>query len=267
MKKILAISLALIMLFALVACNKDGANNVDGNENDKKVVEGDLYTDPTTGDVLGYEVNDLGSYEITSFSSKNHTPHKVEIPAAINGVEVTGIGAHAFKVNNQVSEIVLPDSLLYIGDWAFFGCANITAITIPDTVTSIGIGSFDNCVGLKSVKLSAALTKIEQFAFRGCVALESVAIPATVTEICDGAFFECSALTEVVIPAAVETIRDGAFMDCAALVKATVPATVKTIGARVFYGAADGFTVHAAEDSVAAKYAADNGYGFAKLEG
>ena len=266
MKKILAIALALMMILTLAACNKGDKGNNEGEGDDKVVVQSSTYTDATTGDVLGYAVNDKGSYEITSFSSQNHTPHKVEIPASINGVEVTGIGDHAFKVNNQVSEIVLPDSLLYVGDWAFFGCGNITSITLPDSVEEIGYGAFSDCASLKSVKLSAKLAKINDFAFRNCTVLESVTIPASVKEIGGAAFFMCEALTELTIPATVETIGDGAFMKCTKLAKATVADGVKTIGARVFDDAAEGFVVVATEDSVAAKYAADNGYGFTKAE-
>ena len=42
-------------------------------------------------------------------------------------------------------KIVLPDSLLYVGDWAFFGCGNITSITLPDSVEEIGYGAFYAC--------------------------------------------------------------------------------------------------------------------------
>ena len=262
MKKILAIALAIVMLFAVVACNKNGAD--DGNDDAvaDKVIQNDTYTDANTGDVLSYAVNDRGSYEITGFVSNDHTPHKVEIPAQINGVEVTGIADHAFKVNNQIKEIVLPESILYIGDWAFFGCGALTAITIPNSVEELGVGSFDDCTALTSVKLSDKLSKITEFAFRGCTALESVELPLSVKEIGDGAFFRCEALTEIVIPGAVEVIGDGAFMKCTNLAQANVSFSVKTIGVRAFDGAAEGFAIAAAPGSVAATYAADNGYGF-----
>ena len=45
MKKILAIALAIVMLFAVVACNKNGAD--DGNDDAvaDKVIQNDTYTD------------------------------------------------------------------------------------------------------------------------------------------------------------------------------------------------------------------------------
>lgn len=263
MKKILAMILAAMMLFAVVSCKKDDADKDDTNSLNG-AGQDEFYTDANTGDKFGYVVNDKGAYEIVSFSSNNNTPHKVEIPAEINGVEVNGIGAHAFKVNNQMNEVVIPDSILYIGDWAFFGCSYLTSVTLPNSVEEIGIGAFDSCTVLKTVKLSDKLTKITEFAFRGCGALEEVTIPSSVKEIEDGAFFKCAALKEIVIPDSVTTIGDGAFMHCVKLEKATVASSVENFGRRVFDVAAESFTIVAGEGTKAAQYAADNGYSFTK---
>ena len=38
-----------------------------------------------------------------------------------------------------------------IGNWAFSGCTSLTSIEIPDSVISIGEDAFYNCTGLKNV--------------------------------------------------------------------------------------------------------------------
>ena len=54
----------------------------------------------------------------------------------VNGVEIT--------------ELVVPDSVTSIGDYAFHGCGNLTSVTIPDSVTAIGSYAF-YCSSLTSV--------------------------------------------------------------------------------------------------------------------
>ena len=50
-----------------------------------------------------------------------------------------------------VSDVVIPDSVTTIGNYAFSGCSNLTSIVIPDSVTTIGDGAFSFCPKLKNV--------------------------------------------------------------------------------------------------------------------
>ena len=263
MKKIFAIILAAMLLLTLVSCG----NKEDGKENGNEIqaaVKTNVYTDAATGDKFAYESDDLGGYVITSFTSATSTPHKVVVPAEIENVEVTGVGAGAFKFNGYVSEVEVPDSVIYIDNFAFYGCEYLTKVTVADSVTTIGAGAFEHCVALKEVKLSSAITEVSAYLFNNCKLLKSVAIPAGVTEIGEGAFMGC-AFEEVVIPAAVKKIGDCAYYNNIALVKATVPATVETLGQFVFNAAAETFVLVGAEGSAAQTYAAENDYTFEVL--
>ena len=66
----------------------------------------------------------------------------VEVPASIDGITVTKIGANAFA-NKGITSLTLASVITEIGDYAF---ANnlLTELTIPETVTSYGIGSFSH---------------------------------------------------------------------------------------------------------------------------
>ena len=55
----------------------------------------------------------------------------------VNGVEIT--------------ELVVPDSVTSIGDYAFHSCSGLTSVTIPDGVTSIESYAFYGCSSLTSV--------------------------------------------------------------------------------------------------------------------
>ena len=96
-------------------------------------------------------------------------------------------------------ELVIPDSVTSIGDYAFRGCITLTSITIPDSVTSIGRYAFRECSGLTSVTIGNSVTSIGYSAFAGCTRLASVSIGNGVTSIGDDAFAGCSSLTSMTI--------------------------------------------------------------------
>ncbi len=267
MKKILAILLAVMMLMTLASCKKDG--ETEGNEKEELGVE-EVYIDAVTEDKFFYELNEEGAYDIIKFSSKDLTPHKIEIPSEIDNVEVTGIAKSAFKANNQISEVVIPDTVTRIDTLAFFDCRYLETVIIPDSVKEIGECAFYKCISLKTLKLSSLLKVIPASAFQGCISLEEVTIPASVETIENGAFM-LTALKTVVIPKSVKTIYAAAFYGIDTLEKAVFEGNEIELesededdGTFIFSAGNENFTVVAAEDSDAAKYAAAYGYKFEK---
>ncbi|MBO6026871.1 MAG: leucine-rich repeat domain-containing protein [Bacteroidales bacterium] len=74
---------------------------------------------------------------------------------------VTAIGERALNwCDDEVEEVIVPDSVKKIGDEAFRACANLTKVVIPDSVTEIGSGAFDECDSLTEVHLPASLRKL-----------------------------------------------------------------------------------------------------------
>ena len=47
--------------------------------------------------------------------------------------------------------VVIPDSVIKIGDSAFWQCGSLTSVTIPTSVTSIGMVAFRDCSSLTDV--------------------------------------------------------------------------------------------------------------------
>lgn len=80
---------------------------------------------------------------------------------------VTSIGRYAFSNCKQLTDIIIPDTILKIGDWAFNGCVGLTSITLPKNLLEIGEYAFINCENLQTVKFEAntKLTVIGKGAF------------------------------------------------------------------------------------------------------
>ena len=61
-------------------------------------------------------------------------------------------GATLYVGNKNVAtDIIIPNSVTSIGDYAFYDCSSLTSIVIPDSVTSIGDYAFSGCDSLKHV--------------------------------------------------------------------------------------------------------------------
>jgi len=113
--------------------------------------------------------------------------------------------------DTEIANLIIPNSVTSIGDWAFFGCSGLTSVTIPNSVTSIGDQAFRNCSGLTSVTIPNSVTSIGEYAFLSCSGLTSVTIGNSVTSIGNNAFQYCSGLISVTIGSGVTSIGNHAF--------------------------------------------------------
>ena len=138
--------------------------------------------------------------------------------------------------DTEITNLIIPNSVTSIGNWAFEGCSGLTSVTIPNSVTSIGERAFDGCSGLASVTIPNSVTSIGGHAFSSCSKLTSVTIPNSVTSIGDFAFGWCTGLTSVTIPNSVTSIGNNAFYSCYGLTSVTIPNSVTSIGSSAFDG-------------------------------
>ena len=144
--------------------------------------------------------------------------------------------AHNLYLNGElVTDLVIPDGVTSIGNYAFDGCTGLTSITIPDSVTSLGTGVFSYCTGLTSVTIPDSVTSIGGYAFSGCTGLTSITIPDSVTSIEGGTFSDCTGLKNITIPDSVTSIGAWAFYCCTGLTSITIPDSVTSIGSYAFY--------------------------------
>ena len=178
---------------------------------------------------------------------------------------------HLYLNGEEIKDLVIPNSVISIGTYAFYKCSGLTSVTIPSSVTSIGDCAFFYCTDLASATIPNSVTSIGSLAFYGCSGLTSVkisdiagwcnitfkdsesnplsyahhlymngeeikdlVIPNSVTSIGDCAFFYCTGLTSVTIPNSVTSIGSRAFYRCNGLTSVTIGNSVVSIGERTF---------------------------------
>lgn len=150
---------------------------------------------------------------------------------------VTAIEDYAFSNLSTITSVTIPDSVKTIGCNVFKGCSALSTIEIPDSVTTIGTHIFMECSGLKSIKLSNRINAIGSHAFYKCTSLQSITIPDSVTAIGSAAFEGCTSLTgSIRIPDNVKTIGQSAFANCSSLENITLGINVETLENYVFEG-------------------------------
>ncbi len=152
-----------------------------------------------------------------------------------------------FKDWGQLSSIILPEGLSYIGSFAFMNCVSLVAVSIPK-VSYIGNGAFNGCSSLKSIIIPDSISGVfgqylseddwswkrdyykDYGIFRNCTSLESVVLPSTISTIGYQMFSGCSSLKTIIIPDSVTCICPEAFRLCTNLSTVNIPKTVNEIG-------------------------------------
>ena len=143
---------------------------------------------------------------------------------------------HLFLNGEEIKDLVIPNSVTSIGQYAFQACSDLNSITIPNSVTSIGNSAFLYCSSLTSVTIPNSVTSIGNSAFCGCSSMTSITIPNSVTSIGESTFSRCSSMTSITIPNSVTAIGWYAFQACSDLNSITIPNSVTTIGGYAFRG-------------------------------
>ena len=208
MKKILALLLAALLVFCMAACSKSEEEETKEEEN---VIAVDVSTTVAAG-TFSYAPNDEGDYEITAFVPATLDLVDVTLPKTTeDGRDIVGIKADAFKTKLTIKTVTIPDTYVYISDYAFYGCDNLEKITMADSVTTLGKGAFQKCIKLADVVMSKNVTELPVDAFSGCVALKTIDLSGATKKINAGAFFGCAELTSVTLSDNVQYVSTYAF--------------------------------------------------------
>ncbi|MBQ7117701.1 MAG: leucine-rich repeat protein, partial [Clostridia bacterium] len=140
----------------------------------------------------------------------------------------------AFECCDNLTGIVIPDGVVYIGFYAFDSCTSLKSVTVPGSVKIIDECAFQKCTELEAVTIGSGVEFIEYHAFNKCESLKTVSFGKGLKEIGYESFYGCKNLESIVIPDGVETIGHFAFKNCTKLASVTLPDSVKIIRSDVF---------------------------------
>jgi hypothetical protein len=149
---------------------------------------------------------------------------------------VSRINGNMFNSCENLTSVVIPNTITSIGSYAFQKCYNLTQITIPNSVTSISDYMFSWCINLKEINIPNTITSIGEYSFHRCENLTEVIIPDSVMSIGFQAFYNCINLKKVVIGNGITNISYAIFKDCEKLIDVRISNNVKTIERLAFCG-------------------------------
>ena len=146
--------------------------------------------------------------------------------------------AHNLYLNGEkMVDLVIPDGVTNIGEYAFSGCSGFASVTIPDSVTSIGSSAFSGCSdSLFDTTTIPGVKLVDGWAVGNAGTISGSLSLTGLRGIGDSAFLGCSGLTSVTIGNGVTIIGKRAFYDCGGLASVTIPNSVTSIGHDAFYG-------------------------------
>jgi len=185
------------------------------------VSESNQYFKSIDGVLFDHNVTTLIKYPGSIFSDTYRIPDTV-----------VAIGDYAFYRVEELNNLFLPDSLESIGKYAFSG-SGLTEMSMPYRVHTIEEYTFESCFNLRSVKIGKGVTDIGKNAFAMCGELDSISIPAVKT-IGQYAFSNCGKLDYVTFSNQLISIGDGAFSFCKSLKDLSIPDSVEYIGSYSF---------------------------------
>ena len=189
-----------------------------------------------------YTVSEIG---YAAFASSN------DLTSVVMGDSIKHIVTDAFNGSKNLKNVTLGKSVLTIGSFAFAGCSSLTQFTIPDAVTKICTGTFMGCSNLASAAIGDGVTAIENMAFSDCSHLSEINLGRNVASVEEDAFNNCTGLTRVNIKDltawchidfAVSALSNPLyyahhlFLDGQEITDLTIPETITRIGNFTFNG-------------------------------
>lgn len=152
---------------------------------------------------FGNKLTTIGDYGL----AQNHSITKIELPdsvvtiginlfegcdelATVRMGNVKKIPSRTFVSLNCLEDVIIPESVTSIGEYAFYNCASLKSIVIPSKVTSISANAFYMCENLHDVYINSQAVSNLITSKNSCAYLISYAKRAYIKDGITSPFFE-----------------------------------------------------------------------------
>ncbi len=97
-------------------------------------------------------------------------------------------------------QYTIPEGVVSLAEYSFAGCTELVDVVLPDSLKYIGAGAFSGCTNLVNPILPENLTSIGNRAFYGCSNIGRIEIPDSIETIDTEAFYNCNNLKKIFLP-------------------------------------------------------------------
>ena len=207
--------------------------------------------------IVNVHISDLKAFCKISFGNDFSTPLECAENLYVNGVlmndlvlpeTVTTINDYAFSGFQGLTSVTIPSSLTSIGDFVFTFCDNIAAVYINDLAAWCRISfksTYSNPLGfahhlylngeeIKDLIIPESITAIGDYTFYSASSFESVTFHQSITRIGTLAFAGCRNLKSPSFPESLKNIGTSAFANCMGITSIYIPESVTSIGSSAF---------------------------------
>lgn len=166
----------------------------------------------------------------------------------------------AFNNCAYIEEIIIPNTVTEIGDYAFNGASAAKKLTLGNSLTTIGQCAFLSCESLTQVEIPETVTKIENSAF-GRTGITTVKIHGNIYDFDEDAF-DRSPVSRVSIAEGVDRVTRDMVIEKSTLKSMYIPESVNFIDDDAFNGTSDKFFIAGKKGSYAENFAKEHGIRF-----
>ena len=250
MKNIATFGIITMCLLILTSCNVKNGNTKTQKSNDNLQI-GDCFITESNGSsnkicfrIIGDTVVEvyrkspfenlqevIDGYENINYRGEIVIPETVKYDGSV--FTVTKIGDYAFFCTD-ITSVIIPKSVISIGESSFQACNKLKKVTIPESVVSIGQYAFTGCTSIVFIELPNSVKDIGEFAFKYCDNLLSITIPSSMDSLKEGVFHGCISLNSLIIKEGLKYIGDSAFEECTSLTHISIPNSIMGIGLDAF---------------------------------
>lgn len=141
-------------------------------------------------------------------------------------------GAELYVNGEKITDLVVPETVTEVKDYAFYGCSSIRSVTLHEGVKKIGKFAFADCGNLKYNEYDNAYylgndqNPYLALIYTKTTEITACAIHSNTKVIASKAFYGCGQLSSITIPSGMQSVNSNAFGNCGKLTRVNYEGTI-----------------------------------------